>query len=163
MSETVARPGFLLPAYTLWRRELTRFFRQRSRLIGAIMQPLFFWLLFGIAFQASFQVPAAAGDLSYMEFFFPGTIALIVLFSAIFSTISIIEDRAEGFLQAVLVARGDHLAHAGPPHLLGLRLGVLVGRADQSVRRGIFADRTRRNRLRDARRARICSGRCETR
>lgn len=92
--------------YSLWRREIVRFVRQRSRLTGAIMQPLFFWLLFGVAFGASFRTKGAGGELdaTYLEFFFPGTVALIVLFSAIYSTISIIEDRNEGFLQSVLVA-----------------------------------------------------------
>ena len=96
----------MIAVYSLWRREVVRFVRQRSRLTGAILQPLFFWLLFGVAFGASFRTKGAAGEATadYLEYFFPGTIALIVLFSAIYSTISIIEDRNEGFLQSVLVA-----------------------------------------------------------
>jgi ABC-2 type transport system permease protein len=92
--------------YALWKREIVRFVRQRSRLTGAIMQPLFFWLLFGVAFGATFRTRGADGvsDANYMQYYFPGTIALIVLFSSIYSTISIIEDRNVGFLQSVLVA-----------------------------------------------------------
>jgi ABC-2 type transport system permease protein len=92
-------------AFTLWQRELVRFFRQRSRVIGAIGSPAIFWLLLGSGFGQSFR-PAAAGPLvnGYLEYFYPGTLALIVLFTSIFSTISIIEDRHEGFLQGVLVA-----------------------------------------------------------
>ncbi len=82
---------FLLGAYTLWRRELVRFYRQRSRLIGTVASPLVFWLLIG-------------SGLGQMEYLFPGTVVLTVLFTAVFSTISIIEDRREGFLQSVLVA-----------------------------------------------------------
>lgn len=89
-------------------RELTRFFRQRSRLVGAIGQPIIFWVLFGAGLRNSFQAPDWASGLeqpvSYQEYFFPGIAVLIVMFTAIFSTISIIEDRREGFLQGVLAA-----------------------------------------------------------
>ena len=87
---------------TLVEREMVRFLRQPNRLAGAIGQPLIFWLLFGAAFSASFLAPA--GTENYAQFFLPGIAVLIVLFTAIFSTISIIEDRREGFLQGVLVA-----------------------------------------------------------
>lgn len=89
-------------------RELTRFFRQRSRVVGAIGQPIIFWILFGAGLRNSFQPPDWASSLdqpvSYQEYFFPGIAVLIVMFTAIFSTISIIEDRREGFLQGVLAA-----------------------------------------------------------
>lgn len=88
-------------AWMLARREWIRFFRQRNRVTAAIVQPLLFWLLFGTGLQGSFE---AAGELNFLEFFLPGTLALIVLFTAIFATISVIEDRREGFMQAVLVA-----------------------------------------------------------
>ena len=66
--------------------------------------PLVFWILIGSGLTASFRLPGGPEDLSYLEYFFPGTVVLLVLFAAIFSTISVIEDRHEGFLQAVLVA-----------------------------------------------------------
>jgi len=94
----------LLAVYTLWWREQVRFFRQRSRVFGAFVQPLLFWALFGAGLQASFRPPGGGGSMSYLEYFFPGTVVLILLFTAIFSTISVIEDRREGFLQSVLVA-----------------------------------------------------------
>ena len=90
-----------LAALTLCRRELLRFFRQRDRVIGALGQPLVFWILLGAGLRSSFRPP---GGPSYEEYFFPGVLALIVLFTAVFATISIIEDRREGFLQGVLVA-----------------------------------------------------------
>ncbi|MCE9603978.1 MAG: ABC transporter permease [Planctomycetia bacterium] len=90
---------------TLCRRELTRFFRQRNRVIGAVGQPILFWILFGAGLGPSFRMPGTDGSaVSYREYFFPGTLSLILLFTAIFTTISIIEDRREGFLQSVLVA-----------------------------------------------------------
>src|SRR3954464_543689 len=80
---------------TLCQRELVRFFRQKNRVFGALGQPIIFWLLFGAGLQSS--------NLDYAHFF-PGTLVMILLFTAIFATISIIEDRREGFLQGVLVA-----------------------------------------------------------
>jgi len=88
-------------AWMLAKREWVRFFRQRNRVTAAILQPLLFWLLFGTGLSGAFQ---STGELNFMQFFLPGTLALIVLFTAIFSTISVIEDRREGFMQAVLVA-----------------------------------------------------------
>ncbi len=87
----------------LCRREIVKFVRDRSRLLGALVQPLGFWLLLGLGFQGSFQISTAAG-LGYMEFLFPGIVVMILLFTAIFSTISIVEERKAGFLQGVLVA-----------------------------------------------------------
>ena len=94
-------PAGIAAAWMLACREWTRFFRQRNRVISAVVQPLLFWLLFGTGLKGAF---VGAGNQNFLEFFLPGTIALIVLFTAIFSTISVIEDRREGFMQSVLVA-----------------------------------------------------------
>jgi ABC-2 type transport system permease protein len=96
--------GTLLPVLTLCWRELIRFFRQRSRVIGAFVQPLVFWLLVGAGFRASFRPPGVPGGTSYAEYAYPGILAMVLLFTAIFSTISVVEDRRAGFLQGVLVA-----------------------------------------------------------
>ena len=96
-----SRSRVWLVVYTLALRELVRFFRQRTRVIGALGQPIIFWILFGAGLHGSFQGPAG---ISYQEYFFPGVALMIVMFTAIYSTISIIEDRREGFLQGVLVA-----------------------------------------------------------
>lgn len=96
---------------TLAKRELVRFFRQRNRVIGGFVQPVLFWLLFSEGLKES--------DLGYAHFF-PGTIAMILLFTAIFATISVIEDRNEGFLQGVLVA---------PITRLSMMLGKVFGGA----------------------------------
>jgi ABC-2 type transport system permease protein len=105
--------------YTLAQRELVRFFRQRNRVVGAVGQPIILWLLFGAGLGPSFRLPGAGENgMSYREFFFPGTMSLILLFTAIFTTISIIEDRREGFLQSVLVA---------PISRWSLVLGKLLG------------------------------------
>jgi ABC-2 type transport system permease protein len=114
-----ARPGLMLPALSLCRRELVRFLRQRHRIIGALATPIVFWLLIGGGMGRSFRSPGATADAgNYLQFFFPGTILMILLFTAIFSTISIIEDRREGFLQSVLVA---------PVSRMSIVLGKVLG------------------------------------
>jgi ABC-2 type transport system permease protein len=112
-----AAPSPLLAVWSLAAREWLRFVRQRNRVIGAIGQPLLFWLFFSEGLGPTFQLPGAesGGDngVGFREYFFPGTLVLILLFTAIFTTISIIEDRREGFLQSVLVAplsRGSMVA-----------------------------------------------------
>jgi len=82
-------------------REWVRFFRQPFRVVAALGQPILFWVLFGTGMHGAFR-GGQAGD--FMTYFLPGTTAMILLFTAIFATISIIEDRREGFLQSVLVA-----------------------------------------------------------
>ena len=98
-------PQFLwTPVKALWWRDVIRFLRQRNRIIGALATPLVFWLLVGSGFGPSFHNSASSTNETYLAYFFPGTIVLIMLFTAIFSTISVIEDRREGFLQGALVA-----------------------------------------------------------
>ncbi|MFY2559288.1 ABC transporter permease [Corallococcus terminator] len=99
----------------LMARDVVRFFRQPSRVVGALAQPILFWFVIGSGFAGSFRVEGAQG-LGYQQFFFPGVVTMVLLFSAIFATITVIEDRREGFLQAVL---------AGP----GSRLAVVLGKA----------------------------------
>lgn len=96
--------GVVLPVMTLTWREVTRFRRQRSRLVGAFVQPLVFWILLGGGLRASFQPPGTPSGTSYVEYVYPGIIVMVLLFTAIFSTISVVDDRRQGFLQGVLVA-----------------------------------------------------------
>lgn len=93
-----------LAVQTLWRREMVLFFRQPSRLASALGTPLVFWLLLGSGLTSSFRLPEGPAEMSFLEYFFPGTLVLLVLFASIFANISVIEDRHSGFLQGVLVA-----------------------------------------------------------
>ncbi|HEX6836766.1 MAG TPA: ABC transporter permease [Polyangia bacterium] len=90
-------------------RDLRRFFRQLSRVIGALVQPLIFWLVIGSGMASSFRMPGAEG-VGYVQYFYPGIVMLVVLFTSIFTTMSVIEDRHKGFLQAVLVAPASRTA-----------------------------------------------------
>ncbi len=104
-SSTISAFGHAAQAIeALWWRDIVRFYRQRSRIVGALATPLLFWLLLGSGFSGSFRAGGAESSVGYATFFYPGVMVMIVLFTAIFSTISVIEDRREGFLQAVLVA-----------------------------------------------------------
>jgi len=94
----------MLPAFTLWWREIVRFYRQRSRVIGVIASPLLFWLVIGSGFGTSFRAGNAPGQQHYLDYFYPGALIMIVLFTSIFAMMSLIEDRKEGFLLSVMVA-----------------------------------------------------------
>src|ERR1700704_868387 len=124
---SVTQPGLWIPAISLCRRELVRFLRQRHRIIGALATPIVFWLLIGGGMSHSFKADASTNGGGYMEYFFPGTILMIILFTAIFSTISIIEDRREGFLQSVLTAPVSRTAIVLGKILGGSTLAMLQG------------------------------------
>jgi ABC-2 type transport system permease protein len=108
--------SFFLPAATLWKRELVRFWRQKSRVLGVVASPLVFWLLIGYG----------SNDLAR---FYAGALVLTVMFSAIFSTISIIEDRREGFLLSMLVS---------PAPRTSMVLGKILGAATLAWIQGLI-------------------------
>jgi len=85
----------------LWRRDMLHLVRERSRWIGVIVQPLIFWALIGTGMSGVFRLYGGEGN--YLAYFFPGILAMVVLFTAVFATMSVIEDRQRGFLQQVLV------------------------------------------------------------
>jgi ABC-2 type transport system permease protein len=101
---------------TLWQRELVRFWRQKSRVLGVVASPLVFWLLIGYG----------SNDLAR---FYSGALVLTVMFSAIFSTISIIEDRREGFLLSMLVS---------PAPRTSMVLGKIAGSATLAWIQGLI-------------------------
>ena len=122
-STHASRGGSWRAASSLCWREIIRFLRQRNRVVGAVGQPILFWLLFSAGMNQSFQV----GGQRFGQYFVPGTLALILLFTAIFATISIIEDRQEGFLQSVLVA---------PVARWGIVMGKVLGGTALAVGQG---------------------------
>lgn len=93
----------------LVRREWLKVFKEPSRAVGIIIQPLLFWWVIGSGFVPTFHAPDAA-SINYQTYFFPGIFALILLFSSIFSMITLIDDRNSGFMQAVLVAPCSRLS-----------------------------------------------------
>ncbi|MBZ0156252.1 MAG: ABC transporter permease [Alphaproteobacteria bacterium] len=90
----------------LWQRDLLRLAKERTRWIGVVAQPLLFWFVIGSGMATIFTMPGLGG-MSYLEFFYPGILVMIVLFTTIFATISVVEDRQSGFLQTVVVSPGS--------------------------------------------------------
>ena len=109
----------------LWGRELRTFLRDRVRVAGALAQPVLFWLLLGFGFGPSFRAPGgAAAGVGYGTYLLPGMLALVVVFTAIFTTLYVVEERQQGFLQAVLVA---------PVPRAAIALGVALGGASLAL------------------------------
>ncbi len=108
----------LRTVYVLWFREVIRMWKEPTRILGVVVQPLIFWLVIGAGFMPSFRLDQNAG-VDYMQFFYPGVLAMVILFTAIFSTITLIDDKASGFMQLVLVAPGGRASI-----VLGKSLGV---------------------------------------
>jgi len=121
--------GILLPAFTLWWRELVRFYRQRSRVVGVIASPIVFWAVLGSGFGTSFHSGNAAGQEHYLDYFYPGVLIMIVLFTSIFTMMSVIEDRKEGFLLSVMVA---------PVPRSAIVLGKVLGGTTLSAAQGLI-------------------------
>lgn len=96
--------GNLKAIYTIWLRDLIRFIRERNRIVGMLGQPLLYLAIVGNGFAASFRLPYTPPGFSYLKFMYPGIIGMSVLFTAVFSAMSIVWDREFGFLKEVLVA-----------------------------------------------------------
>jgi len=124
----VPRVNPLLPAFTLWWREIVRFYRQPARVVGVIVSPLLFWVVIGAGFGTSLQ-SQATGQGNYLNYFFPGALIMIVLFTSIFTMMSVIEDRNKGFLLSVMVA---------PVHRSGIVLGKVLGGTTLSAIQGLL-------------------------
>ncbi len=118
----------LLPAFTLWWREVVRFYRQPARVVGVILSPLLFWVVIGAGFGKSLQ-SGITGTGSFLLYFFPGALIMIVLFTSIFTMMSVIEDRKEGFLLSVLVA---------PVPRSAIVLGKVLGGSTLSAVQGLI-------------------------
>lgn len=99
----------------LWQRDMLHLVREKSRWIGIVAQPLIFWALLGTGL-GGLGTPAAGT--TYLGWFFPGILAMVVLFTAVFATMSVIDDRQHGFLQQVMVV---------PTSRAALVIGKLAG------------------------------------
>jgi ABC-2 type transport system permease protein len=117
------RPDLVLPAVSLWWREIVRFYRMPARVVGVIASPVMFWLVLGSGFGKSL----GNNEQSYLEYFFPGALIMIVLFTSIFAMMSVIADRRAGFLLSVLVAPVSRSSIVLGKVLGGTTLGTLQG------------------------------------
>ncbi|MDD3085243.1 MAG: ABC transporter permease [Candidatus ainarchaeum sp.] len=112
--------------YIFWLRQLKKYFRSKSRIIGSLGQPILFLLAFGYGFGSVFQ---QAGQGNYLNFLAPGIISMSIIFTAIFSGIEIIWDRQFGFLKETLVA---------PVSRLNIMIGKTLGGATVATIQGVL-------------------------
>jgi len=113
--------------YTMWLREMIRFSRSKSRIIGALATPLFFLVILGAGFSSAFQVRGGGTfDKSYLA---PGLIGMSVLFSSLMGGVSIIWDREFGFLKEILIA---------PVSRFFVSLGKAIGGVTTAMIQGIL-------------------------
>src|SRR5205807_974489 len=101
-------------------REAKALVRERGRIVGMIGQPLLYLLIVGQGIASGLTLNRGAGQVDYLKFIYPGILGMSVLFTSIFSAMSIIWDREFGFLKEVLVA---------PVPRWGVALGKVLGGA----------------------------------
>jgi len=112
--------------YVMWLRQIKRFLRFKSRLVAMIVQPLFFLFIFGSGFR-NIQIPGL--NIPYIHFLAPGIITMAIVFSSMFTGISVLWDKQFGFLQEVLVA---------PISRLSIIIGRTLGGATLALFQGII-------------------------
>ena len=120
------RAPLMRAVWILWLRQIKRYFRARSRMIGSLGQPILFLFALGFGFGPIF---ARAGGGNYLQFVAPGIIAMGIIFNAVFGGIEIIWDRQFGFLKETLVA---------PVPRLAIVLGRTLGGATTALLQGVI-------------------------
>ncbi len=118
----------LMAVYTIWLRDVIRFSRDRTRILAALGQPILFLVIFGVGLSPAIS-DLGGGELDYTAFLFPGIIAMAVLFTAVFSAVSIVWDREFGFLKEVLVA---------PVSRVSVALGKVAGGSTVALFQGVL-------------------------
>lgn len=117
----------LTAVYFMWKRELIRFFRSKSRIIGSLGMPFFYLAILGTSLNGAMSLPSGNG--SYLEFIMPGILGMVLLFGSIFSGIIVIMDRQFGFLKETLVA---------PVSRTSIVIGKSLGGATTAVFQGLI-------------------------
>lgn len=114
--------------YVLWLREMKRFMRAKSRVIGALAMPLFFLAFLGLGFRR-LTIPGLSGEVDYIRFLVPGIIGMSILFSSTFGGLSVLWDREFGFLKEIMVA---------PVSRVSIVLGRIAGGATTTLIQAIL-------------------------
>lgn len=94
----------IIAIYNLWLREMKRFFRARSQILGSMMQPLLFLAILGVGVGSTMRFRHMPSDTHYLTFLVPGIIGMSLLFRSIFTGFSVLVDRQFGFLKEIMVA-----------------------------------------------------------
>lgn len=114
--------------YTIWLRDVLRFVRDRSRILASLGQPLLFLFVFGGGLSPAMS-ELGGGYIEFKQFMFPGILAMAVLFTSIFSAVSIVWDREFGFLKEVMVA---------PVSRVSVALGKVAGGSTVALFQGVL-------------------------
>jgi ABC-2 type transport system permease protein len=114
--------------YVLWLREMKRFVRAKSRIVGAVAMPLFFLLFLGMGFNRM-AVPGLGKQVNYILFLVPGILGMGLLFSSTFGGLSVLWDREFGFLKEIMVA---------PVSRLSIVVGRIAGGTTTGLIQGIL-------------------------
>jgi len=109
--------------YVLWMREMKRWWRAKSRIVGSLAMPLFFLAFLGLGFRRM-TIPGLSGDVGYIRFLVPGIIGMNILFSSTFGGLSVLWDREFGFLKEIMVA---------PVSRVSIVLGRIAGGATTAL------------------------------
>jgi ABC-2 type transport system permease protein len=133
------RVATLKAIYIIWYRDVLRYWRDRLRLVASLAQPLLFLIVFGTGLSSALRGAGggfaggagggAGASISYVQFIYPGIIGMAVLFTSIFSAMSIVWDREFGFLKEILVAPIDRSAIA---------IGKALGGSTQAMVQGLI-------------------------
>ena len=114
--------------YVLWLREMKRFLRAKSRIIGALAMPLFFLAFLGLGFRRM-ALPGMEGDINYIQFLVPGIVGMSLLFSSTFGGLSVLWDKEFGFLKEIMVA---------PVSRVSIVLGRIAGGVTTALIQGVL-------------------------
>lgn len=115
--------------YTIWLREMTRFFRAKSRVIGSLAMPLFFLVILGSGFNASVRFSDMPSEIDYIDFLAPGIIGMALLFDSISSGLTVLMDKQFGFLKEIMVA---------PVNRFSIVIGKTAGGVTTALIQGIL-------------------------
>ena len=117
--------GNLTAIYTIWLREMKKFLRAKSRIVGNIAMPFFFLAFMGIGISSTLTLPESLAGVSYLDFLMPGIIAMTLLFSSMFAGISVLWDKEFGFLKEILVAPVSRVSIVLGKVSAGMTTGVI--------------------------------------
>lgn len=113
--------------YTIWYRNVLKYFRMKSRIIGSLGMPFFFMVIIGFGLNSAISLPGM--QVNYVEFIAPGIISMSILFSSMFSGVQLVIDKQIGFLKETLIA---------PVSRLHLMIGQTIGGATTAVLQGLL-------------------------
>ncbi|GBD93205.1 inner membrane transport permease YadH [bacterium BMS3Abin05] len=117
-----------IAVYVLWLREMKRFVRAKSRIVGTLAMPLFFLLFLGFGFKGV-AIPGMPQNINYIHFLVPGIIGMTMLFTSMFAGISVLWDREFGFLKEIMVA---------PVSRISIVLGRIAGGSTTAIIQGLL-------------------------